>query len=75
MSEPLTIQLNGQPRIVDSIEDPSTMDAVVAALELKADRIAVELNGEIARRGAWAATAVRSGDRLEIVHFVGGGLG
>jgi sulfur carrier protein len=74
MSQPLTIQLNGQPRALESIEDPSTLAAVITALELKADRIAVELNGEIVRRAAWPETTVRSNDRLEIVHFVGGGL-
>ena len=74
MSQPLTIQLNGQPRTFESIEDPSRLDVVIAALELKPDRIAVELNGEIARRTAWPETSVRSHDRLEIVHFVGGGL-
>ena len=75
MSQPLTIQLNDKPRTLESIEDPSTLDVVIAALELKPDRIAVELNGEIVRRAAWPATAVSSHDRLEIVHFVGGGLG
>ena len=44
-------------------------------MELRADRVAVELNGELAPRAAWAATAVRSGDKLEVVHFVGGGRG
>jgi thiamine biosynthesis protein ThiS len=74
MSQNLTIQLNGQPRSIENIADPSTLDNVIAALELKADRIAVELNGDIVRRSAWPETQVRSGDRLEIVHFVGGGL-
>jgi sulfur carrier protein len=74
MPQPLTIQLNGQPRTLESIEDSSTLDVVIAALGLKPDRIAVELNGEIARRAAWPETAVRSHDRLEVVHFVGGGL-
>jgi sulfur carrier protein len=34
----------------------------------------VELNGEIAPRTTWTARTVSEGDRLEIVHFVGGGL-
>jgi sulfur carrier protein len=74
MSQNLTIQLNGQPRSIENIADPSTLDDVIAALELKADRIAIELNGDIVRRSAWPETQVRRGDRLEIVHFVGGGL-
>ena len=74
MSQILTIQLNGQSRTLESIGDPSTLDAVIAALELKPDRIAVELNGEIVRRATWPQTTIRSNDRLEIVHVVGGGL-
>jgi sulfur carrier protein len=74
MPQILTIQLNGQPRPLETIGDPSTLDAVITALELKPDRIAVELNGEIVRRAAWPETSIRSNDRLEIVHFVGGGL-
>lgn len=42
-------------------------------MELKADRVAVEHNGVIAPRTTWAQVQVDAGDRLEIVHFVGGG--
>ena len=73
MDQGLTVELNGQTRLLESIADPSPLGAVIAALELKSDRVAVELNGEIVRRSARAEAAVRSGDRLEIVHFVGGG--
>ena len=74
MERILTVQVNGQQRPLAALTDPSELVIVIAALELKADRIAVELNGEIVRRGAWSQTEIRSGDRLEIVHFVGGGL-
>jgi thiamine biosynthesis protein ThiS len=46
---------------------------LVEALELKPDRIAIELNGEIASRKSWPSVQIRCGDKLEIVHFVGGG--
>jgi sulfur carrier protein len=71
--EPLTIQLNGRERIVSQMSSPCPLDQLIAALELKADRIAVEHNGEIVPRSAWPAATVHSGDKLEIVHFVGGG--
>lgn len=73
MDQGLTVQLNEQSRSLGDVADPSPLDVVIAALELKSDRVAVELNGDIVRRSAWSETAVRSGDRLEIVHFVGGG--
>jgi thiamine biosynthesis protein ThiS len=35
--------------------------------------VAVEHNGEIVPRTVWAETTLNAGDRLEVVHFVGGG--
>ena len=51
----------------------STLDALIAELGMQADRVAVELNREIVPRARWSATTLQEGDRLEIVHFVGGG--
>jgi sulfur carrier protein len=70
----MEIVLNGQPREVGLDPQMSTVDALLVALEMKADRIAVERNGEIVRRAEWGTTLVQSGDRFEIVHFVGGGI-
>ena len=69
----LTVMLNGQERTFAGLEDGAALGQVVAELGLKADRVAVEHNGEIARRGLWDETRVQSGDKLEVVHFVGGG--
>jgi sulfur carrier protein len=70
----MEIVLNGNPRTVDLDPQSATLDRLISALEMKADRIAVERNGEIVRRTEWATTSVQNGDRLEIVHFVGGGI-
>jgi len=51
----------------------STLDALIEELGMKGDRVAVELNREIVPRANWSATTLKDGDRLEIVHFVGGG--
>jgi sulfur carrier protein len=69
----LTVTLNGQARDLDGMDEGAGLDAVIEALGLKADRVAVEWNGEIVARTKWAEARVRSGDRLEVVHFVGGG--
>ena len=69
----LTVMLNGEQRVIDALEDGAELPQVIVELGLKADRVAVELNGEIVRRGAWGPTKVVSGDKLEVVHFVGGG--
>ena len=71
----LTIVLNGRVRVLDGVAAGADLAAVIAALELKADRVAVELNGAIVRRTAWSESQVGEGDKLEVVHFVGGGRG
>lgn len=69
----LSVILNGQPREFAQLETGASLADVVGALELKGDRIAIEHNGEIAQRTTWVDVPVKTGDRLEIVHFVGGG--
>jgi thiamine biosynthesis protein ThiS len=66
----IEIVLNGEPR-----EAPGGLSVagLLEHLGIAADRVAVELEGEIIRRPRWEDTPVRSGARLEIVHFVGGG--
>lgn len=51
----------------------STLDALIEELAMPAGHIAVELNRQIIPRARWSATPLSEGDRLEIVHFVGGG--
>jgi thiamine biosynthesis protein ThiS len=55
------------------VEGPLSLAGLLDRLGMKADRVAVELNREIVAREAWSRTELASGDRLEIVHFVGGG--
>jgi len=70
----MEIVLNGQNRALDLAPEGATVQSLTQSLGMKADRIAIERNGEIVRRVDWAATPVHEGDRFEIVHFVGGGL-
>ena len=62
--------INGDER---SFEVPLTLQGLIEQLGMKSDRVAVELNREIAQRSEWASVKLKDGDRLEIVHFVGGG--
>ena len=71
----LNLLLNGQTRVFEGLDAGASVPDVVAALGLKADRVALELNGDIVSRGRWAETTLASGDKLELVHFVGGGCG
>ena len=67
----MKVQINGEER---ELAEGLTLAALLEQLGMKADRVAVELNREIVRREAWAQTRLKTGDRLEIVQFVGGGL-
>jgi sulfur carrier protein len=67
----MTLHINGVPRDFDA---PLLLATLVERLGMKPDRVAIELNREIVAREHWASTTLHDGDRLEIVHFVGGGL-
>jgi thiamine biosynthesis protein ThiS len=67
--------INGQSREFATLSVPATVADLIGALGLKGDRVAIEQNGSIVSRAEWSATAVHAGDRLEVVHFVGGGTG
>ena len=66
----MNLTINGENRSLAPVE---SLHALVEQLGMKSDRVAIELNREIVPRDQWAQTAIRDGDRLEIVHFVGGG--
>jgi sulfur carrier protein len=69
----LSLVLNGQQRDFPNLSDSASLEQLIQDLGLKSDRVAIEHNGEIAAKSTWPQTALKPGDRLEIVHFVGGG--
>jgi thiamine biosynthesis protein ThiS len=66
----MNLTINGETRI---LTPAATLSALLDQLGMKSDRVAIELNREIVPRDRWSETALQDGDRLEIVHFVGGG--
>ncbi|MGI8840545.1 MAG: sulfur carrier protein ThiS [Caulobacteraceae bacterium] len=66
----MRLTVNGDERAFTAVGD---LAALVAALGLDCRKVAVERNLEIVPRSAYAATALTEGDRIEIVHFIGGG--
>lgn len=70
MTQTVTIVVNGEAR---EIPHGLTLTAFLASLELDPRGVVVERNREIVRRPAMEATTLEDGDRLELVHFVGGG--
>jgi sulfur carrier protein len=69
----MKLQINGEERTFNDSSDPLTLAALMETLGMKPDRVAVELNRDIVPRDRWADTQLNEGDRLEVVHFVGGG--
>lgn len=68
----MKLHINGDEKTFESASP--TLAALVESLGMKSDRVAVELNRDIVPRDRWTETKLSDGDRLEIVHFVGGGL-
>jgi sulfur carrier protein len=66
----MQILLNGEAREI--ISEMSLAD-LLTLFELPEKRVAVELNLEVIRRADWATTTVRVDDKVEVIHFVGGG--
>lgn len=66
----MRVQINGE---VKELTMPLTLSDLIEQLALPRDRVAVELNRAVVRRGDWPLVTLNEGDHLEIVHFVGGG--
>ena len=66
----MQIHLNGQRHTLDG--EP-TLDDLVATLGLTGRRIAIEVNEAIVPRSQHTATRLADGDRVEVVHAIGGG--
>ena len=66
----MRLTVNGEERGFERVGD---LAALVAALGLDCRKVAVERNREIVPRCAYAMTPLADGDRIEIVHFIGGG--
>jgi thiamine biosynthesis protein ThiS len=66
----LRVYLNGESK---DVRESLTLADLVADLDLPAVRIAIELNRTVVRRSDWSQTTLSENDRIEVVHFVGGG--
>lgn len=76
MSQPvkssLSVTLNGEPKI---LEGPLSLSGLLKNFSIAKEKVVVELNEDIIARDALDSTPVKDGDRIEVVHFVGGGSG
>ncbi len=66
----MQITINGEVR---KLEEEVSLDRLLELFSLPSQRVAVELNREVIRKKDWGTTQIRNDDRIEVVHFVGGG--
>ena len=66
----MQLTINGEARQYDAL---ATLSHLIDALGLDPRKVAIERNLEIVPRSTYAATPLADGDRIEIVHFIGGG--
>jgi thiamine biosynthesis protein ThiS len=66
----MIVVVNGENKeVINSIN----LSELLKSLDLPTERVAVELNKEVVRRKNWETTDIKDADKIEIVHFVGGG--
>lgn len=66
----MQIEVNGESR---TLAQPTSLADLLEQAGLAQKRVAIELNGEIVPRSLHATRALKEGDRIEIVHALGGG--
>ena len=66
----MNITVNGE---IKQLEKPVSLDRLLELFSLPSLRIAVELNRQVVRKKDWGDTIINDSDRIEVVHFVGGG--
>jgi len=69
MSEHISIQLNGERQTVSS----RTLADLVTEMGLEKRMIAIERNLEVVPKSQYDVTSLQEGDRIELVHMIGGG--
>ncbi|MEO6829030.1 MAG: sulfur carrier protein ThiS [Acidobacteriaceae bacterium] len=69
----MKVCINGKDREFPELDREPLLTRLVDLLGMKADRIAIERNGDIVPRSRWNDVTLEPGDKLEVVQFVGGG--
>ena len=64
------IQLNGDPY---EINDGINLNELLNKLKIKKNNVAIEVNGEIVEKKKYPTLILNKNDKVEIVHFIGGG--
>ncbi len=66
----MKVFINGESREIPNVFN---LTELLAHLSMPRERIAVELNKEVVRKKDWETIKINDADKIEIIHFVGGG--
>lgn len=69
-NQTISVVINGEER---GLDQAVCLEELLVVLDLTKGKVAIERNLEIVPRSLYGETLVEDGDRLEIVHFIGGG--
>ena len=64
------IQLNGSPY---EINNGTNLNELLNRLKIQKNKVAIEVNGEIVEKNKYPKLILSKDDKVEIVHFIGGG--
>jgi len=70
MERRIRLWVNGEPR---EVREGCAVVELLELLKVTAERVAVEINGEVIRKARHAEQRLKEGDKVEVVTFVGGG--
>jgi thiamine biosynthesis protein ThiS len=68
-----SLQINGQLRQFTPQEMPATLTALLEKLGIGAATVVAEVDGQLVRPEEFARTAIRDGQTIELIKFMGGG--
>lgn len=66
----ITISINGE---IKEVPDETKLSGLLELFSLPKQRIAIELNRNVIRRQDWESVELSANDKIEVIHFVGGG--
>ena len=66
----MKVTVNGE---IKELEEGASLRRLLEVFSLPSQRVAVELNREVIRRKDWESVIIKDEDKIEVVHFVGGG--
>ena len=66
----MNVLINGEIR---EVPESVNLSALLELFSLPSQRVAVELNRSVVRKADWETVILSEGDKIEVIHFVGGG--